>query len=64
MLEKRKWSNALREACDRLARIEYMVEKGKNQKTYIPNANETIEINIQAMIIYTDIVKRNNLEEV
>ena len=60
---KGSWSNALREACNRLARVEYMIEKGKNPKTYVPNANETIEINIQGTIIYTDIVKRNDLEE-
>lgn len=56
------WSNALREACNRLARVEYMIKKGKNPQTYVPNANETIEINIQGMMIYTDIVKRNDLE--
>ena len=53
------WKNAAMELSKRIAKIEYLTDKGKDYRTYIPNGPETMDIMVKASAIFSDVVKRN-----
>lgn len=46
------WKNAVMELSKRIAKIEYLIDKGKDYRTYIPNGSETMDIMVKASAIF------------
>lgn len=62
MSKKIDWEGVAMELCRRVAKYEFLVDKNKNIKTYIPNGPETTEISVKAAAIYSDVTKRHLLQ--